>query len=137
MNKTQMSLGLQTKRISVGDNMDPKDKLLMAKAAGAIRQLEAENKMLRTKMGDLEKTASFAQGLSKQLESAQVVLRMVADGETDPEDALEKFAEVCSLSKPQVEELLRKQDVEKVGSIKGDSFYSEADPLVSFLLGTR
>ena len=117
--------------------MDPKDKTLMAKAAQAIRQLEAENKNLRSKMEGLEKTASFAESLSKQVEAAKVVLRMVADGETDPGDALEKFAQACSLSKCQVEELLRKQDVEKVGHIKGDSFYSEGDPLTSFLLGTR
>jgi hypothetical protein len=117
--------------------MDPKDRILMAKAAQAIKQLEADNKTLRTKLEGLEKTASFAQNLSKQLESAKVVLQMVVDGETDPGDALEKFGEVCNLDGTQVEELLRKQDVEKVGHIKGDSFSSEADPLVSYLLGTR
>ena len=113
-------------------------KTLMAKAAQAIRQLEAENKSLRTKVEGLEKTASFAQTLSQQVEAAKVVLQLVSDGETDPGDALDKFAEVCNLSQLQITELLRKEDAEEIGHVKKDSTgVGDENPLLSFLFGAR
>jgi hypothetical protein len=116
--------------------MDQKE--LMAKAAQAIRQLEAENKGLRAKLGSLEKTANFAQTLSQQVEAAKVVLQLVNDGETDPGDALDKFAEVCSLNQTQIAELLRKDDAEKIGHIKSDSVgVGDGNPLLSYLLSSR
>jgi len=113
-------------------------KALMAKAAQAIRQLEAENKSLRSKVEGLEKTASFTKTLSQQVEAAKVVLQLVKDGEADPEDILEKFAEVCGLSETQITELLRKDDSEKLGHVKKDSLApGEDNPLLSYLLGAR
>jgi len=111
-------------------------KALMAKAAQAIRQLEAENKSLLEKVEGLEKTASFTKSLSQQVEAAKVVLRLVRDGEADPEDVLEKFAEVCNLSEDQLSELFRK-DTEKIGCIKSDSLVADENPLMSYLLGIR
>jgi len=113
-------------------------KELMAKAAQAIRQLEAENKTLKAKCEGLEKTASFAKTLSQQVEAAKVVLQLVSDGETDPGDALDKFAEVCSLSQTQIADLLRRDDAEKIGHIKSDSVgVGDGNPLLSYLLSSR
>jgi hypothetical protein len=114
--------------------MDQHD--LMKKAAQAIRQLEKEKQGLLEKLEDLEKTASHSEELAKQAEAAQIVLRLVADGEADPEDALDKFAEVSTLDKSNIELLLRKCETEKLGQVKVDSVSADVDPLTSYLLGT-
>ncbi|MEN6550131.1 MAG: hypothetical protein ABFE07_29150 [Armatimonadia bacterium] len=110
---------------------------IMAQAAQAIRRLEAENLRLQERLGTLEKTASFAQGLSKQVEAARLALRLVADGETDPGDVLEKFAQICELSPSQIEQLLRNGDSEKLGQVRaGPGADGDDNPLLAYLLGS-
>lgn len=118
--------------------MNGPEREIMAKAAQAIRQLEAEKRSLQEKLDTLEKTASFAKGLSKQVEAARVALRLVADGETDPGDVLEKFAQICELSPSQIEELLRNGDSEKLGQVRaGSGADGDDNPLLAYLLGSR
>lgn len=111
---------------------------IMAKAAAAIRQLEAEKRSLQERLDALEKTASSSAQLGKQVEAARVALRSVADGETDPGDVLEKFAQLCELSADQVAELLRNGDAEKLGQVRAESGAEGDDnPLLAYLLGSR
>ena len=53
----------------------------------------------------------------------------------DPEDALEKFAEVLTLTPEQVKLVLRKSEEEQIGHVKVASANPDVDPLSSFLLG--
>ena len=87
---------------------------LMTKAAKLVRTLGAENESLKERVESLEKTASSFSEFEKQAEAAKVVLKLVADGEVDPEDALEKYAEVLTLTPGQVKLVLRKADVETI-----------------------
>lgn len=108
---------------------------LMTKAAKLVRTLGAENQGLKEKVDSLEKTASLSSELEKKAETAKVVLKLVADGEVDPEDALEKYAEVLTLTSEQVKLVLRKADVEAIGHVKVASAADNSDPIVAFLLG--
>jgi len=98
--------------------LDQKEREIMAKAASAIRRLEAENLELRERVNGLEKSASSSKQLEKQVRAAEVVLRLVADGETDPEDAIEKFAQVCELEAEQIEKVLGRSDSEGLGRVR-------------------
>lgn len=109
---------------------------LMTKAAKLVRTLGAENESLKEKVDSLEKTASSSGELEKQAKAAKVILKLVADGEVDPEDALEKYAEVLTLTPEQVKLVLGKADMETMGHIKVASAADESDPIVAYLLGT-
>lgn len=118
--------------------LDQREREIMAKAASAIRRLEAENRSLREKLSDLEKTASSSEKLGRQMRAAELVLRSVRDGETDPEDALEKFAQVCDLSSEEVERELGKVVSNELGKVAESSFAAGDDnPLLAYLLGMR
>lgn len=108
---------------------------LMVKAAKAIRQLETEKKALEQKLAEQEKVASQINALGRQVEAAKVVLQLVADGDADPEDALEKFAEVSEMSASEIELVLGKREQEKLGHVKVASADADFNPLVSYLLG--
>ena len=108
---------------------------LMKKAAVAIRNLGAENDDLRSKIECLEKSASSLSEIQKQAEAARIIVQLVADGDVDPEDALEKFAEVTSLSAEEIKLVLRKCEAESIGHVKVASSADMSDPLTAFLLG--
>lgn len=107
---------------------------LMTKAAKLVRTLGAENQGLKQKVESLEKTASLSDDFEKQAKAAKVVLKLVADGEVDPEDALEKFGEVSTLTSEQIKLVLRKADVESIGHVKVASAAEESDPITAYLL---
>jgi len=107
----------------------------LKKTAAAIRHLGAENESLRSEIVELKKTASSLGDSRKQSEAAQLVLQMVAEGDVDPEDALEKFAEVTSLSAEEIKLVLQKCEVESIGHVKVASATDNTDPLTAYLLG--
>jgi hypothetical protein len=107
----------------------------MKKAAAAIRHLGSENDTLKDQIEDLKKTASSLSEIEKVANTSKIVLQLVADGEVDPEDALEKFSEVSSLSAEEIKLVLRKSGTESIGNVKTASVDSESDPLTAYLLG--
>jgi len=108
---------------------------LMKKAAAAIRHLGSENQDLKDQVEDLKKTASSLSEIEKASNASKIVLQLVADGEVDPEDALEKFAEVCTLTPAEIKLVLGKCESESIGRVKTASVDAVADPLSAYLLG--
>lgn len=108
---------------------------LMKKAAVTIRSLGTENAELKSEIDELKKTASDLSEVEKKADAAQVVVKLVADGEVDPEDALEKFAEVSSLSAEEIKLVLGKCEAVNMGHVKVASAADAVDPLTAFLLG--
>jgi len=109
---------------------------LMKKAATVIRTLGSENQGLKDQLEELKKTASSLGEAEKTSNASKVILQLVADGEVDPEDALEKFAEVATLSAEEIKLVLGKCQAESMGHVKTASADFEADALTAFLLGT-
>jgi hypothetical protein len=107
----------------------------MTKAAKLVRQLGAENESLKERVDSLEKTASSLGEIEKRAEAAKIILQLVADGEVDPEDALEKYAEVLTLTPEQIKLVLRKAEIVKIGHVDADSTADDSDPITTFLLG--
>jgi hypothetical protein len=110
------------------------NKQLMKKAAEAIRKLGSENEGLKRQVEDLQKTASSLGELEKKASAAEILVKLVADGELDPEDALEKFAEVLTLTPEQIKLVLGKSRGEQIGHVKVASADSDIDPLSAYLL---
>ena len=108
---------------------------LMKKAAATIRHLGSQNEDLKGQVEALTETASSVGEIKKKAEASKIVLQLVADGEVDPEDALEKFAEVATLSAEEIKLVLRKCDVESIGHVKTASVDEVSDPLSAYLLG--
>ena len=108
---------------------------LVKKAAAAIRTLGSENESLKQHIATLKETASSLDEVEKTANASKIVLQLVADGEVDPEDALEKFAEVATLTAEEIKLVLRKSDVESLGHVKVASAAIDSDPLTAFLLG--
>lgn len=109
---------------------------LMKKAAQVVRHLGAENESLKSKIEELEGTASSLDELTKKASAAEIVVNLVADGDVDPEDALDKFAEVSELSEEQIKLVLRKREAESIGHIKVASAADIMDPISAYLLGS-
>jgi len=108
---------------------------LMKKAAVTIRSLGTENAELKSEIDELKKAASDLSEVEKTASAARVVVQLVADGEVDPEDALEKFAEVSSLSAEEIKLVLGKCEAVDLGHVKVASSADTADPLTAYLLG--
>ncbi len=108
---------------------------LMKKAAVTIRQLGSENQSLKGQIEALEGTASSFGEAEKVANTSKAVLGLIVNGEVDPEDALEKFAELSDLSAEEIKLVLGKCEVEEIGHIKAASADLESDPLSAYLFG--
>ena len=108
---------------------------LMVKAAHAIRALEQKTSQLQGENESLRESVSSLKEFEKKAQAANTVLQLIVDGEVDPEDAIEKFAEVSEMTEDEIKLILRKSDMDKLGHVKIASVDVSSDPLSAYLLG--